>query len=463
MKKVILTGKMVIKALMVAVLILQTNFTFGYFQKDNNAKYYKTFQEVFEKIERDYVNEPDKQKLLDSALEGMLTSLDPHSTYFTDEDLEDFLNNTKGEFGGIGVEIIYDNGSVKVISPIDDLPAAKAGIAAGDYIVKVDGETVNNLGFNKAVKQMRGAPGTKVKITIVREGENKPLDFELSREIVKIKAIKHVIDNDIAYIRIVTFNENTTAELHKVLKSLESEKLKTKGIILDLRNNPGGLLEQSISISETFIDQGVIVSTKGRIENSVTSFNANKDALKAPKLPMIVLINGGSASASEIVAGALQDYKRAIIVGTKSFGKGSVQTLTSLNNRAAIKLTTAIYYTPSGKSIQADGITPDIIIEPAKVDYQAAENEKRFSETSLKNYLINEQLDNKSSETKATNKDHLESKDTHKDDKNKVDQSIKADKKNELSDLYKKDYQYSRAYDLLKSIIILDKNYEHKK
>lgn len=413
--------------------------------------YFKQFQEVFDRINKDYVQEPDKQKMTDAAINGMLNSLDPHSSYFTDDDLEDFINQTKGEFGGIGVEIISDNGAVKVISPIDDLPADRAGIKAGDYIIGVNDEFVSTIGINKAVKEMRGEPGTKVKILVVKENEYKPKEIELIREIVKIKPVKaHLEEGDIAFVRVKVFNEHTGTELKNAFKKLETEaKTKIKGIILDLRNNPGGLLEQAVAVGEFFIDSGIIVTTKGRkgINNSVLT--ASKFVTKAPNVPMIVLINSGSASASEIVAGALQDHKRALIIGTKSFGKASVQTFMKVKQRqqAAVKLTTAKYYTPNGRSIQAEGIEPDIVIEPVKVEFaEQKENEKRFSEASLKNYLKNESK--KESDKIKDEKDALKAK----GGKNLDEKPLKETK--EPSELYKKDYQFARAYDLIRALIL---------
>ncbi|AAU03702.1 S41 family peptidase [Rickettsia typhi] len=406
--------------------------------KISNQEAYKQFQDVFERIEKDYVQVPDRQKMIDEAINGMLNSLDPHSNYYTDEDLEDIFTFTKGEFGGIGVEIMYDSGAIKIISSIDDLPAFKAGLKGGDYIVGVNDELVSTLGPNKAIKEMRGTPGTKVRLLIIKEEEAKPQELELTREIVKIKPIKaHLEKNNIAYIRITTFNESTISELKAAVKKLKTEsKDNLKGIILDLRNNAGGILDQAIAVSDYFIDSGVIVTTKGRTTSSNSETKANEFSLKAPRVPMIVLINGNSASASEIVAGALQDHKRAIILGTKSFGKGSVQALTQINSRAAVKLTISKYYTPSGRSIQAEGIEPDILIEPAKVEYPEVKKiDKRFSESSLKNYLKNDNEKNKDSkkETKAKN--------------NKQEES-------ELSELYKKDYQFARAYDVITGLII---------
>lgn len=410
--------------------------------KISNGEAYKQFQDVFERVEKDYVQVPDKQKMIDEAINGMLNSLDPHSSYYTDEDLEDILTFTKGEFGGIGVEIMYDSGAIKIISPIDDLPAFKAGLKGGDYIVGVNNELISSLGPNKAVKEMRGTPGTKVKLLVIKEDEAKPQEIELTREIVKIKPVKaHLEKNNIAYIRITTFNESTISELKTVVKKLKAEsKDDIKGIILDLRNNAGGILEQAIAVSDYFIDSGIIVTTKGRTESSNSETRANKFSLKAPKVPMIVLINGNSASASEIVAGALQDHKRAMILGTRSFGKGSVQALTQINPRAAVKLTISKYYTPSGRSIQAEGIEPDILIQPAKVEYPEIKKiDKRFSESSLKNYLKNDD------ENRST-KDKDSKKETKVKDKKQEEE--------ELSELYKKDYQFARAYDVITGLII---------
>lgn len=432
----------------------------------SNSSYFRQFQEVFERVNRDYVQEPSKQKMVDAAIEGMLASLDPHSSYFTDEDLEDFLHNTKGAFGGIGIEVICDKGDIKVISPIDDLPAYKAGIKAGDYIVKVNDDFVATLGFNKALKEIRGEPGTKVKLLIVRENEPKPQELEVIRDMVTYKPVKaHLEKNNIAYVRISTFNENTVGELKKFMKKLQAEsKTGIKGIILDLRHNPGGLLEQAIAVSEYFIDSGVIVTTKGRTKDSTVVFNSNKFAEKAPLVPMVALIDTGSASAAEIVAGALKDHKRAIILGTKSFGKGSVQSFTQINPRAAVKLTTAKYYTPNNRSIQAEGIEPDIVVEMAKVEYpEMKATEKRFSEASLKNYLKNDDTNNDQND-KIPSKDGNKNltKEGNKDATKKLvpqskEPEIKPkDTQEQVIDLYKKDYQFARAYDLITSLILIN-------
>jgi len=408
-----------------------------------NSYYFRQFQEVFQRIEKDYMQEPERQEMTDEAINGMLRSLDPYSGYYTGEDLAFFLDQTDGEFGGIGVEIIYDSGAVKVITPIDDLPAHRAGIGAGDYIIGVNGQLVSNMGFNKSVQQMRGEPGTKLNLLVVKEDDHSTKEIELTRETVKIKPIKYEIEEEefggIAYIRIVAFNNQTSKDLRKAVsdieKKLKQKKKILKGIVLDVRNNPGGLLDQAVEVCEYFIDHGIIVSTKGRDSKSDTIMSAGRFVTKAPKVPMVVLINAGTASAAEIVAGALQDHDRAIIMGTTSFGKGLVQTFTQINKRAAVKLTTAKYYTPSGKSINATGIEPDVFIENAKVEYaEKDEKETSFTSSSVKSYL-------KKYNTEEKADDIVKSKE-------------KAEKEHIMSDKYKNDYQYARAYDLIRGLII---------
>jgi len=416
-------------------------------EQHSNSYYFRQFQDVFQRIEKDYMQEPERQEMTDEAINGMLRALDPYSGYYTDEDLEFFLNQTDGEFGGIGVEIIYDSGAVKVITPIDDLPAHKAGIGAGDYIVGVNGQLVSNMGFNKAVQEMRGEPGTILNLLVVKEDEHITKEIELKRETVKIKPIKFEVEEDefggIGYIRIVAFNNQTSAELKKAVAAIE-KKLKQnnkslKGIILDVRNNPGGLLDQAVEVCEYFIDHGVIVSTRGRDSKNDSVTSAGRFVPKAPKVPMVVLINAGTASAAEIVAGALQDHKRAIIVGTTSFGKGLVQTFTQISKRAGVKLTTAKYYTPSGKSINAEGIEPDVFIENAKVEYvEKDKKETSFTSSSVKSYLKKYNTDEKSDDM-VKNKD-------------------KTVKEHIMSKKYKNDYQYARAYDLIRGLIISHAN-----
>lgn len=327
------------------------------------------FGDVFERVRAQYVEEVTDEDLVKTAINGMLTSLDPHSSYLDEKDFADMRVQTSGEFGGLGIEVTMEDGFVKVVSPIDDTPAAKAGVKAGDFIVALDGESVIGLGLNEAVDRMRGKVGTKIKITIQREGTAEPIEVDITRDIIRIQSVRHRIEqDDIGYIRISTFNQNTQPMLEKSIADIKKQGGdKIKGYVLDLRNNPGGLLDQAISVSDSFLDKGEIVSTRGRGDRDTHRDNATPGDLLDGK-PIVVLINGGSASASEIVAGALQDHRRALLVGTPTFGKGSVQTVIPLPGHGAMRLTTARYYTPSGRSIQAKGIEPDIEIEQARIE-----------------------------------------------------------------------------------------------
>ncbi|MCX4027178.1 S41 family peptidase [Spartinivicinus sp. SM1973] len=328
----------------------------------------RTFAEVFDRIKVAYVENVDDKTLLENAIKGMLTGLDPHSAYLDPKDFEDLQINTTGEFGGLGIEVGMENGFVKVIAPIDDTPAQRAGVEAGDLIIKLDQKPVKGMGLNEAVEMMRGKPGEPITLTIVREGSSKPFDIVIKRDIIKVQSVKSkALDEGYGYIRITQFQIDSGDEVVSAIKKLaKANKGKLNGLILDLRNNPGGVLQAAVDVSDAFLKKGVIVYTKGRIPNSELRFKADE---KDPSngVPVVVLINSGSASASEIVAGALQDHKRAIIMGTDSFGKGSVQTVLPLNNQRALKLTTALYYTPNGRSIQAQGIEPDITVDRAKV------------------------------------------------------------------------------------------------
>ncbi len=321
------------------------------------------FGEVFDRIRREYVEKPDTEKLIEAAIGGMLKSLDPHSSYLNAKNYQEMLVNIRGEFGGLGIEVTMENGVVKVVSPIDDTPAAKAGILAGDLIIKIDGKPVKGMTLGQAVEKMRGKVGTPITVTILRKGRKEPFDVKIVRDIIRIRSVKWSVEGgDIGYIRITSFNEQTEPKLKQAMKELK-EKLgdKLKGFIIDLRNNPGGLLDQAVAVSDAFLEKGEIVSVRGR--NDAKRWDATPGDLSGGK-PVVVLINGGSASASEIVAGALQDHKRAILIGTRSFGKGSVQKIIPLlPDRGAIRLTTERYYTPSGRSIQAKGIMPDHIVE----------------------------------------------------------------------------------------------------
>jgi len=321
------------------------------------------FGDVFERVRADYVEKPEDSKLVQSAINGMLTSLDPHSSYMSAKSFRDMQVQTRGEFGGLGIEVTMQDGVIKVVAPIDDTPAAKAGIQANDLITHLDDEPIQGLTLNQAVEKMRGPVNTKIKIKVVRKGQTKPLELTIVRDIIRVRSVRSRPENpDIGYIRITQFNEQTTEGLKKALTEL-TEKIgndKLKGFVIDLRNNPGGLLDQAISVSDAFLDKGEIVSTRGRNAEETQRFNARGGDLAKGK-PIVVLINGGSASASEIVAGALQDHKRATILGTRSFGKGSVQTIIPLGSgNGALRLTTARYFTPAGRSIQAKGIVPDV-------------------------------------------------------------------------------------------------------
>jgi carboxyl-terminal processing protease len=336
---------------------------------DNTDTYrqLKLFGDVFERVRADYVEEVTDEELVEAAIRGMLTSLDPHSSYLDADSFQDMQVQTRGEFGGLGIEVTMENGYVKVVSPIDETPAFRAGVQAGDLITHLDEEPVLGLNLNDAVDRMRGPVGTDIRVTI-RRGEQEPFDVTITRAIITVKSVRHRVEGDIGYVRITSFNEQTTVGLTDAISDLKEDLGdQLQGIVLDLRNNPGGLLEEAINVSDSFLERGEIVSTRGRFTEDSQRRNASPGDL-ADGLPMVVLINGGSASASEIVAGALQDHRRAVIMGTKSFGKGSVQTVVPLGAHGAMRLTTARYYTPSGRSIQAKGIDPDIIVERAKLE-----------------------------------------------------------------------------------------------
>ena len=347
------------------------------------------FGDVFERVRADYVEKPDDSKLIESAINGMLNSLDPHSSYMDPKSFRDMQVQTRGEFGGLGIEVTMEDGLVKVVAPIDDTPAAKAGILAGDIITQLDDEAVQGLTLNQAVDKMRGAVNSKIKLKIVRKGQDKPIEVTIVRDIIHVRSVRYNNGGgDIGYIRITQFNEQTTEGLKKALSDLGTQipAEKLKGYVVDLRNNPGGLLDQAISVSDAFLEKGEIVSTRGRNAEETQRFNARAGDLIKGK-PLIVLINGGSGSASEIVAGALQDHKRATLVGTRSFGKGSVQTIIPLGSgNGALRLTTARYFTPSGRSIQAKGIVPDIEVSQDVPDDLKTRTDTK-GEASLRGHL----------------------------------------------------------------------------
>ena len=389
-------------------------------------KYLNLFGEAFEKIKNNYVEPINSKDLIESAIEGMLTSLDPHSSYLNNKELNELRVQTKGEFGGLGIEVTLENGFVKVIAPIDDTPAYKAGIKSGDLITHLDDEPVLGMTLSEAVSIMRGKVGSKIKLT-VRRNENEKVDINIIRAIIQLKSVKSRIENNIGYIRVSSFNQKVDKQ---IIDSISSFKKKNSliGYVLDLRNNPGGLLDQAVNVTDIFLERGEIVSTKGRNGKRGSRYNAVKKDL-TDGLPLVVLINQGSASASEIVAGALQDHKRAIIMGTKSFGKGSVQTIIPSGEDVAIKLTTAKYYTPSGRSIQQTGIDPDILVEQAEL--KKLDNQRR-KESDLRGAIDNEQLkENESKKSKNENNDK---------------------KMEEESD----DYQLTRAFDLILAINLIN-------
>ncbi|MCZ2203955.1 S41 family peptidase [Bartonella sp. A05] len=359
------------------------------------------FGDVFERVREKYVTVPDDKKLIENAINGMLSSLDPHSSYMDPEEAKSMRASTKGKFGGLGIEVTMENNFVKVISPMDDTPASKAGILAGDLISKINGVQINGQTLNDAVNKMRGEIGTPVTLTIIRSGVDEPFEVKVIRDIIKVKAVKHRVESDIGYLKLIQFSEQTFSDLQSAIRDIQTKISKDilKGYVLDLRLNPGGLLDQAVNVSSAFLEKGEIVSTRGRQKEDVTRFDAKPGDLIKGK-PLIVLINGGSASAAEIVAGALQDHRRATIVGTQSFGKGSVQTIIPLDDKGALRLTTALYYTPAGTSIQGTGITPDIIVEqPLPEKYNG--HDVKVGESELKGHIKGNQESDKGSGSAA--------------------------------------------------------------
>lgn len=414
-----------------AISLSQINIKPIKFDEKNASENQKEFlDDVISRVKKDYVDEKTDRQLSEAAASGILSSLDPHSSYLNEDDLKQMQEQTKGEFGGVGIEITLEFSVVKVVSAIDETPAFKAGIKSGDYITKVDDKSIVGLSIEEVVKKLRGKPGTKVKVTILRKGEKAPLEKILTRQIIKVRAVKSAKFKDVAYIKINTFSEQAysglAAELKKIKNQIGEKNL--KGLVLDLRNNPGGLLDQAIRVSDAFLNKGQpIVSIKGRTSDSKEYADEANEAL-IPNLPIVVLINEGSASASEIVAGAIQDNKRGVIMGVKSFGKGSVQTVIPLErNHGALRLTTSLYYTPSGKSIQAHGIEPDIEVTEAKIE--KGSKSERDSEADLKGHIEVQLQD-----------------------------AIAQAKKEKLSDdnldLYDQDYQLARAIDLVRGVSV---------
>jgi carboxyl-terminal processing protease len=383
----------------------------------------KLFGDVFERVRAEYVEEVGDQVLIETAINGMLASLDPHSSYLDAEKYRDMQVQTRGEFGGLGIEVTMENGLVKVVSPIDDTPAFRAGIESGDMITHIDGEPVMGLTLSEAVERMRGPIDSKIALRLMRQGTEEPIEVSLARAVIKISPVRAKSEGDVGYLRLTTFNEQTSSALRDKIEELKGQSGdKMRGLVLDLRNNPGGLLDQAVAVADAFLDKGEIVSTRGRRSDSIQRFNARPGDL-LDNLPIVVLINGGSASASEIVAGALQDHRRAIVMGTQSFGKGSVQTIMPISGQGAIRLTTARYYTPAGTSIQAKGITPDIEVHQASV--QLLDDTSGRREADLRGRLENDQA---AKDAAAINGETVDAK----------------------------DYQLARAVDLLRGIALYE-------
>ena len=420
----------------IAIIIFLASFSAHSTSKNKETyEYLDLFGQIFDKVRSEYVEEVTDQELIEKAIDGMLTGLDPHSGYMNEEVWEEMQMDTQGKFGGLGIEITMEEGFVKVISPIEDSPAFEAGILAGDFIIQIDDTPVFGLTLNEAVELMRGEKGEPITITISREG-TEPFEVNIIRDIIKIQSVKHEVYDNVGYLRITSFTEQTEDGLIKSINKIQNEHKKIKGFVLDLRSNPGGLLTQAVKVTDIFLKRGEIVSTRGRDTKDIRRYRAKNKDLTNGK-PIVVLINGGSASASEIVAGALQDHRRAIIVGTQSFGKGSVQTIIPFQrskdgNVSGIRLTTARYYTPSGESIQGKGINPDIIVEQG--EFESYEFE-RYSESDLKDSLDKEDDENTNNDTADTDL---------------------SEKEERLA----KDYQLKRALDLLKGLSIFEESFE---
>ena len=408
--------------------------------KGSDYESIELFTDVMAIIKKSYVEDVDTKKLVYGAINGMLSSLDPHSSFMPPDTYKEMKIDTKGAFGGLGIEISIKDGVLTVISPIEDTPAFKAGIKAGDMILKIDDKFTKDLNINDAVKRMRGLKGSKVILTIMREGFEKPTEFPIVRDIIQVKSVKfHLMDGGYGYVRIAQFQEKTDEDLSKALKTMKEEyKSELKGLVLDMRNDPGGLLDQAVKVADHFVPEGqMIVYTEGREKDSKMQFTSKRGS-KEPNYPVVVVINGGSASASEIVAGALQDHKRAIIMGTQSFGKGSVQTIIPMSDNSGLRLTTARYYTPKGRSIQAKGITPDIMVEAVELPKATGKKDGlHLREKDLENHFETE--------------DKAGAGDTKKDEKKNDKKDDKTEKTpSKLVDNLKNDYQVLRALDLLK-------------
>lgn len=444
--------------LVVVVVMALAPWSDSHADRSETYRQLDLFSTVFDRIRSNYVEEVDDKEIVEAAINGMLSSLDPHSSYLNPDRFKEMQVQTRGEFGGLGIEVTMENGLVKVISPIDDTPAAKAGIQAGDFITALNGEPVMGLTLSEAVDQMRGAPGTKLTVTVARQSAQEQFDVDIIRDVIRIQSVRHRAEGDTGYIRITSFNEQTDVGIRKAIKALEKQlPAGLNGVVLDLRSNPGGLLDQAVAVTDAFLDHGEIVQTRGRDPKDIQRYHAKSGDL-ADGLPIIILINGGSASASEIVAGALQDYNRAVIVGTQSFGKGSVQTIIPLGkNSGAMRLTTAKYYTPSGRSIQAEGIEPDLIVEQAKIE-KVETPARRRSEGSLRGHLENpngdgdevEEDDEGAKDNKGDDAKEEGAENDGGDDKTKAAGPSSTDRAAE-------DYQLAYALDLMRGLSLMQK------
>ena len=421
-----------IGALAIALVVtLGASPVFAVDAKKNDEETYRLlalFGDVFERVRAEYVEPPSEEEMIEAAITGMLTSLDPHSSFLNAKSFKDMQVNTRGEFGGLGIQVTMEAGYIKVISPIDDTPAFRAGIESGDIVTHLDGESVQGLTLTQAVDRMRGKVGSDIRMTVVREGRE-PFDVSITRAIIKITSVRSRAEGDIGYIRITSFNEQTDVGLKRAVEKINDELGdKIQGYVLDLRNNPGGLLDQAVAVSDAFLERGEIVSTRSRNPEDTQRFNAREGDL-VEGMPLVVLINGGSASASEIVAGALQDHRRAVVLGTKSFGKGSVQTIMPVSGNGAMRLTTARYYTPSGRSIQAKGVDPDIEVKQSRIE-EISSNRPRRSEADLRGAL--DTNSNSESETEGT----------------ETSENAEEEEKPQ-------DYQLLRALDLIRGLAIM--------
>lgn len=421
-----------IGALAIALVVtLGASPVFAVDAKKNDEETYRLlalFGDVFERVRAEYVEPPSEEEMIEAAITGMLTSLDPHSSFLNAKSFKDMQVNTRGEFGGLGIQVTMEGGYIKVISPIDDTPAFRAGIESGDIVTHLDGESVQGLTLTQAVDRMRGKVGSDIRMTVVREGRE-PFDVSITRAIIKITSVRSRAEGDIGYIRITSFNEQTDVGLKRAVEKINDELGdKIQGYVLDLRNNPGGLLDQAVAVSDAFLERGEIVSTRSRNPEDTQRFNARSGDL-VEGMPLVVLINGGSASASEIVAGALQDHRRAVVLGTKSFGKGSVQTIMPVSGNGAMRLTTARYYTPSGRSIQAKGVDPDIEVKQSRIE-EISSNRPRRSEADLRGAL----------DTSGSSENETEGTETSE---------------NAEEEEAPQDYQLLRALDLIRGLAIM--------